>query len=158
MAVLSLHNGREPVWPWSSTELERKRFRPVPYDGAGEPQVKGTLGSSHSYPIPPATEPSPLLTSWFPPLNAGGGAEKPSSGEECPRRPQGSSPCSVNEGDVGSAGRMAGGGKHRVGQAMMGLPWERQPVRSPAFKAEVCLLQIPGGGGWCVCELGAVLM
>lgn len=67
---------------------------------------------------------------------------------------------SMNEGDVGSGWREVGGEKHWVGQPEMGLPWQQQPVRSPAFKAEVPVLQVPGGGGWRmhVSGRGAVLM
>lgn len=44
-----------------------------------------------------------------------------------------------------------GGGKYWVGQPGMELPWEQQPARSPAFKAEVlCMCQVPEGGGWCM--------
>lgn len=66
----------------------------------------------------------------------------------------------MNEGDAGSGWRKGGGRKCWVGQPGMGLPWERQPVRSPAFKAEVRVLQVPGGGGWCmrVWGGGAALM
>lgn len=66
----------------------------------------------------------------------------------------------VNEGDVGSGWREVGGEKHWVGQPEMGLPWQQQPVRSPAFKAEVPVLQVPGGGGWWihVWGRGVVLM
>lgn len=66
----------------------------------------------------------------------------------------------MNEGDVGSGWREVGGEKHWVGQPEMGLPWQQQPVRSPAFKAEVPVLQVPGGGGWRmhVSGRGAVLM
>lgn len=60
--------------------------------------------------------------------------------------PMGSNSHSVNEDDVGSGWREAGGEKHWVGQPEMGLPWEQQPVRSPGFKAEVRVLQVPGGG------------
>lgn len=38
---------------------------------------------------------------------------------------------------MGSGRRKAGGGKHWAVQPVMGLPWEQQPLRSPAFKAEV---------------------
>lgn len=48
-----------------------------------------------------------------------------------------------------------GGGKHWVGQPGMGLPWEQQPARSPAFKAEVLCVcgrfLREAGGVWCVC-------
>lgn len=66
----------------------------------------------------------------------------------------------MNEGDVGSGWGEAGGGKHWAGQPGMRLPWEQQPVRSPAFKAEVRVLQVPRRGGWRVHVWGggAVLM